>query len=222
MVIWTPENMYSGPLAPIRVGYGTLGGTATDAHRTRAGRGAHDRICRNGRGPDAGVAVSPWWHPQKVSLSRDRSIDRSMVTFSTDFKCLMMDALDPGPTQRGHPGTRIPTFENCVFARDPGSVGSVYSIYSNVEGFGWKGAWRKGSPVANSAPARVLGEGARGSGGLGCISSRRTRLLAGWCGSNPCERTLLGSEQFGRGPTTHTGTGERGTGNGERGRHGAD
>eukprot|EP00661_Eupelagonemidae_sp_cell13_P014893 gene14893-biopygen5153 len=30
--------------------------------RTRTGRGAHDRIQRNGHGPDAGVAVSPWGH----------------------------------------------------------------------------------------------------------------------------------------------------------------
>eukprot|EP00661_Eupelagonemidae_sp_cell13_P024737 gene24737-biopygen5954 len=36
-----------------------LGETAADAGRTRTGRGVHDGIQRNGRGPDAGTAVSP-------------------------------------------------------------------------------------------------------------------------------------------------------------------
>eukprot|EP00661_Eupelagonemidae_sp_cell13_P005688 gene5689-biopygen16274 len=35
------------------------GETAAGADRTRTGRGAYDRIRRNGRGPDAGTAVSP-------------------------------------------------------------------------------------------------------------------------------------------------------------------
>eukprot|EP00661_Eupelagonemidae_sp_cell13_P016851 gene16851-biopygen21832 len=36
-----------------------MGETAADAGRTRAGRRPHDRDQRDGRGPDAGVAVSP-------------------------------------------------------------------------------------------------------------------------------------------------------------------
>eukprot|EP00661_Eupelagonemidae_sp_cell13_P012945 gene12945-biopygen4980 len=36
-----------------------MGETAADADRTRTGRGPHDGIQRNGRGPDAGSAVSP-------------------------------------------------------------------------------------------------------------------------------------------------------------------
>eukprot|EP00661_Eupelagonemidae_sp_cell13_P015106 gene15106-biopygen23164 len=34
-----------------------------ERQRTRTGRGAHGRVRRNGRGPDAGVAVSPWRPP---------------------------------------------------------------------------------------------------------------------------------------------------------------
>eukprot|EP00661_Eupelagonemidae_sp_cell13_P014816 gene14816-biopygen3621 len=49
---------------PVSLGLSTvpvlLGKTATDADRTRIGRGLHDRIQRNGRGPDAGTAVSSY------------------------------------------------------------------------------------------------------------------------------------------------------------------
>eukprot|EP00661_Eupelagonemidae_sp_cell13_P024329 gene24329-biopygen10431 len=42
--------------------------------RTRTGRGPHGNMQRNGRGPDAGLAVSPWemHRPGDAAVGRSR------------------------------------------------------------------------------------------------------------------------------------------------------
>eukprot|EP00661_Eupelagonemidae_sp_cell13_P024548 gene24548-biopygen1385 len=58
---WTAKTSPFGEMHHGRhaVAYTKYGKTAADADRTRTGRGPHDIIQRNERGPDAGSAVSP-------------------------------------------------------------------------------------------------------------------------------------------------------------------
>eukprot|EP00661_Eupelagonemidae_sp_cell13_P012038 gene12038-biopygen380 len=52
-------SAFVSPWLPAGTTPTTQGGTTADADQTRAGRGPHHICQRNGRGPDAGSAVSP-------------------------------------------------------------------------------------------------------------------------------------------------------------------
>eukprot|EP00661_Eupelagonemidae_sp_cell13_P024682 gene24683-biopygen7412 len=69
--------------------YGSDHGGGTDADRTRSGRRPHVKIKRNGRGPDAGTAVTPWalsMVDSQVVLMHERLVERPQNEISVVYR----------------------------------------------------------------------------------------------------------------------------------------